>query len=85
MTAGLEAVEARPAVRLSPTIAGPGTGGDPLRTYLSSSRAQEMTGRAADGEGYGPTETADEVQAQCLKGRKGRRRYLRRMIRSCPP
>jgi len=30
-------------------------------------------------------ETAVEVQAQCVTGRKGRRRYLKRMIRSYLP
>lgn len=76
-TVEVAVAETRPVVRWSKTIADSGTGADRLRTYLSYSRAQEITDRGGDGEDCRPTTIAVEVQARCVKGRKDRRRYLK--------
>jgi len=68
MAVELAAAEAHPVVRWSLTTADSGTGADLLRTCSPLAGLGGITGRAAGGEGDRQTETAVEVQAQCVTG-----------------
>lgn len=62
-------VDPLPVVRWLSTTVDSGTGTDPLRTYLFSSRALETSGPCADVEGH----RQRLKYRRCLKGRKDRR------------